>query len=104
MPVCARDTGTYLGFLIVFVFWLGLRRYRNGSKPDALVLASTVIAMLPFFFDGIASYLGIYETNNSIRLFSGLLMGAGMGLVLLSVYPLVAEKAPRARRSSPGRT
>jgi uncharacterized membrane protein len=98
MPVCARDTGTYLGFLIVFAFWLGLRRYRNRSRPDALVLISAVAAMLPFLLDGIASYLGLYTTNNTIRLFTGLLMGTAMSLVLLSVYPLVAIKSTEARR------
>jgi uncharacterized membrane protein len=92
MPVCARDTGTYLGFLIVFAFWAGLRRYRNGSRPDVIVLASAVIAMLPFILDGVASYIGLYSTNNEIRLFSGLLMGAAMGLVLLSIYPLIVGK------------
>jgi uncharacterized membrane protein len=99
MPVCARDTGTYLGFLIVFAFWLGLRRYRNVSRPDALVLISSVAAMLPFLLDGIASYLGLYTTNNTVRLFTGLLMGAAMGLVLLSVFPLIAVKSTEARKA-----
>jgi len=99
MPLCARDTGTYLGFLIVFAYWIVLSRYHNGSKPDFLVLALAAIGMLFFVFDGVSSYLGYYSTNNAIRLFTGLLMGITIGLLLLSVLPLVAFKKTIAKKA-----
>jgi len=99
MPLCARDTGTYLGFLFVFAYWVFLRRYHNGSKPDLLVLALAAIGMMFFVFDGVSSYLGFYTTNNAIRVFTGLLMGITIGLLLLSVYPLVACKKTIAKKA-----
>jgi uncharacterized membrane protein len=99
MPLCARDTGTYLGFLIIFAYWVVLKRYRNGSKPDFLVLALAAVGMLFFVFDGVSSYLGFYTTNNAIRLFTGLLMGVTIGLLLLSVFPLVAFKKTIAKKT-----
>ncbi len=98
MPVCARDMGTYLGFLVVFLYWYLLRRYHNGSKPDAIVLAFAAVGMLPFFGDGFASYLGFYSTNNVIRLATGLLMGACMGLILLSVFPQMVVARTSSRK------
>jgi uncharacterized membrane protein len=92
MPLCARDTGTYLGFLIVFIYWYVLKRHHNSSRPDFLIFAFAAIGMLLFILDGAASYLGFYSTNNAIRLFTGLLMGVAIGLLLLSVVPLVAFK------------
>lgn len=98
MPICARDTGTFLGFLIVFVYWLGMKRYRRGSRPDQVVLAFAVVGMFLFAFDGLSSYLEFYATNNSNRLFTGFLMGATIGLLLLSVFPLVAFEKTIAKR------
>jgi uncharacterized membrane protein len=99
LPLCARDTGTYLGFLIVFAYWVVLKRYRNGSNPDLLVLAFAAVGMLFFVIDGVSSYSGVYSTNNAIRLFTGLLMGVAIGLLLLSVFPLVAFKRTIAQKS-----
>ena len=55
--------------------------------------------MLFFVFDGVSSYLGFYTTNNAIRLFTGLLMGVSIGLLLLSVFPLVAFKKTIAEKA-----
>ncbi len=99
MPVCARDMGTYLGFLVVFFFWLAMKRYRSGTRPDKMILVLAAIGMLPYFLDAVASYLGIYTTNNVTRLFTGLFMGASMGLVLLAAFQLIVVKQKTERRT-----
>ena len=64
-----------------------------------MVLALAAVGMLCFVFDGASSYLGLYTTNNEIRLFTGLLMGVTIGLLLLSVFPLVAFKKTIAKKA-----
>ena len=83
LPVCARDTGTYLGFLAVFAIFLILRRQGTGKRPDVLIIVAGAIGIGFYALDGFASQLGFYETNNFLRLASGLMMGIGIGMFLL---------------------
>jgi uncharacterized membrane protein len=82
LPVCARDTGTMLGFGVVFLLFLAGRRYRRSGLPDAIVLAACVVGFALFAFDALSSYLGLRETTNELRLISGLGMGLALGVLL----------------------
>lgn len=85
LPVCARDTGTFLGFGIVLTYYLLGRRWRRAKLPDLPVLVVAMAGFALFAFDALSSYLGVRDTENSIRLISGLGMGSGVGLLLLTV-------------------
>jgi len=91
MPVCARDMGIYLGFLVVFAYWMIGRRYRNGDRPDVVVFTAVMIGVLAFAVDALSSYAGLRETTNTLRLISGLLMGAAIGFLLLSALSAMQE-------------
>jgi uncharacterized membrane protein len=85
LPVCARDTGMFLGFSVCFVALLlaygwGRRRYPSWPKIIALALF-----VLPAVVDATTSYAGLRESTNAIRLVTGALAGAGLAAL---VFPL----------------
>ena len=97
LPVCARDTGLYLGFFISFLFlWLIDRGERKNEMPSKGVLVVVFLAIGALAFDGISSYLGFRETTNTIRLITGLMSGFALPLLL---FPLFNYQI--WRRSSP---
>ncbi|MHB1136041.1 MAG: DUF2085 domain-containing protein [Coriobacteriia bacterium] len=82
LPVCARDTGIYLGFVAgLIVLWL-LHRHERPSQPPrwpVLVLIGLFIAAMAV--DGLTSYSGLRETTNTVRLVTGLLTGWSLSAI-----------------------
>lgn len=93
LPVCARDTGTYIGFMAVLFLFVGLQRYRSSKLPDKAIIAVAFIGMVFYAFDGLSSYLGFRDTTNEIRLLSGLAFGSGVSMILLSAATNVLYKS-----------
>lgn len=87
MPVCARDTGIYLGFALGL---LALRLLAGRSRPTELpkwpVLVLIGLFVTSMGVDGVTSYAGLRETTNDLRLITGLV--TGWGLAALTV-PMV---------------
>lgn len=79
LPVCARDTGIYLGFVlsVVLLQAIGRRRSEPPSLPVSLLGLGLIGVMA---FDGITSYAGLRSTSNDLRLITGLAAGFGMSL------------------------
>ncbi len=73
-PVCARCTGLYVGYGIglLLSFWLG-----------PLASFWSVVLIIPLLIDSFTQYWQWRESNNPLRLITGLL--AGMGIVLLTI-------------------
>lgn len=86
LPICARDTGIYFGFLLSFIYLSLTHKKRENSmaRPWILILAGLGIAVMAF--DGLSSYLGFRETNNSIRLITGLLTGFALPVFLVPIF------------------
>ncbi len=91
LPVCARDTGTMLGFGVVLLFYLLARRWKRAKLPDLTMLVVAGIGFALFAFDGLSSYLGFRETSNTIRLIAGLGFGLSLGIMLLTVLAYIAK-------------
>lgn len=96
MPLCARCSGMYLGFLTGLVF-LGITRPRFGGLPEKRMLIGLGVLVLAFAVDGINSYLhlfpnapGLYEPHNSLRLLTG--MGVGLSIAAV-LYPAFNQTA-----------
>lgn len=84
VPVCARDTGIYLGFVLSFGVLVALSRGRRPATlpaPGVLAFAGAAVAVLAW--DGITSYAGWRTTTNEIRLATGLLMGYGLPVLIV---------------------
>ena len=98
MPVCARDTGAYLGFLAVLgVFLLG-KRYERKMAPDRLIMAFAALGVGLYLFDASSSYLGFRTTTNELRLLCGLAFGSGIALMILSALSITLFKGSKDRR------
>jgi len=82
-PVCARDTGIYLGLVgtVLIIALLYLRRpQRPGGLPPWPVAALALLLFAPMAYDGVTSYLHLRETTNTIRFLTGFGAGAAVGI------------------------
>jgi uncharacterized membrane protein len=89
-PMCARDTGIYLGLfvtvLIILLIYRQDQRKPSGLAPLPALITAAILA-LPMVIDGISSYAHLRETTNLIRFFSG--YGAGIALGLLVSFAVM---------------
>ena len=101
LPVCARCSGMYLGFVLALLLQLaGNRgRFRIGVPP-VWVAVIAALGMGVMAFDGVSSYAGWRTTTNDIRLVTGSLTGAAVAVVLPALvgYALCSESNLRGRR------
>lgn len=81
VPVCARDTGIYVGMLFALVLIALLEPHRPTGLPSVGVSALLGAFVLAMAADGVTSYAGWRETTNEIRLVTGLLAGYAMGAI-----------------------
>lgn len=73
-PLCARCTGLWLGFGMGFLF-----RILGSHIP--LIFAITL--MLPLIIDGSTQHFGLRESNNLLRLLTGILFGIATHMLFL---------------------
>lgn len=84
LPVCARDTGIYVGILATALVIAALDRGRRRSEPPSLpVLVIAGLFVGAMATDGLTSYLGLRTTTNDLRLLTGLMAGYGIGVILV---------------------
>lgn len=75
LPVCARDTGIYIGFVAAYVMLALMRRDRPTELPRKWFIALCGLFVVVMGADGVTSYAGLRPTTNDIRLITGLLAG-----------------------------
>jgi len=78
--VCARDSGTYLGFLFSWLVYFFYNK-KNFSFPISLVVGLFLFHLVLFGLDGVTSYANLRETTNIIRYFTGFFVGFYLGLI-----------------------
>jgi uncharacterized membrane protein len=82
LPVCARDTGIYLGFAAALIVLALIARGRRPGElprwPVLLIIGAFVAAMA---YDGFTSYAGLRSTTNDLRLITGLMTGWGLATI-----------------------
>lgn len=89
LPLCARNTGIYLGYLITWSGILLAGRGRAQHVPPRGVMTALVCGVLLCIMDGTNSWLHdlgmphLYQPQNVLRLASGLLTGLAMAAFLL---------------------
>lgn len=103
VPVCARDTGIYLGFMMsLVILWLMSRGRRPADLPRWWVLAIAGVFIGLMAVDGISSYAGWRGTTNDIRLATGLMTGFAMPVLLLPILNGQLWRAPGRGRVPDG--
>lgn len=75
-PVCSRCTGAYIGMFSYFIFVYYV--YVQYTIP--IILMGTIM-VLPMAFDGITQGLALRKSNNTLRFFTGLIGGIGLGIL-----------------------
>lgn len=79
-PVCSRCTGLIIGFMSFFIIL-----YYNVQYSLNLLIFSVLI-MIPTFIDGYSQKIGLRESNNTLRFFTGLMGGVGLALFIMVVF------------------
>ncbi len=67
-PICARCTGIYIGYVAIFVFAFTL---------TYIPAICSFFLLIPTIIDGITQAYCNRESNNAIRLITGIMFGVG---------------------------
>ncbi len=76
-PVCSRCTGIIMGAAFFMVY-----SYIEPIHYDWNMLVVSILLQLPYIIDGFTQYLGLRESNNTLRFITGFM--GGVGVVLLA--------------------
>lgn len=93
LPVCARDTGMFLGALLGMLFFAVTLPSRAGYYPGGRYLLVFGLFFAAWGFDGFNSYLlllrgevFLYEPQNWLRLLTGTLMGITLSAFAVALF------------------
>ena len=76
MPLCARCTGIYIGAFLAFCFFF-FRKRMSGNQPFSLKqIILMILCITPLAADGFCSYIGLWESNQFLRILTGSMTGA----------------------------
>ena len=93
MPFCARDLGLFLGIAVGF----GIASfYRLKINPVLLLLG-----LIPMGIDGGLQLVTSYESNNPLRMITGVVAGISMAL-LMGYFVHVIQEDRESRRAKNG--
>ena len=79
-PVCARCTGFYISLIAYFIY-----AYFYYIDYSFLLISLAILFLIPTAIDGTTQLLGYRESNNYLRLATGLLGGLGLGIIVKAV-------------------
>ncbi|HBT85919.1 MAG TPA: hypothetical protein DEF85_09545 [Clostridiaceae bacterium] len=77
LPVCSRCTGFYIGAFSYFIY---VYFYYVQYTSSLIILA--ILMLLPAFLDGFTQLLNFRISNNTLRLFTGLIGGVGLAILV----------------------
>ena len=76
-PVCARCTGFYISLFAYFTY-----TYYFFVDYNMLLLTCAIILLIPSAIDGFTQLFEYRESNNTLRLITGILGGLGLGILI----------------------
>lgn len=95
IPVCARDVGIYLFMLVGGLLWPVFFKPASTKWPPVWIL---LIALVPTAIDGFTQLFGWRESTNTLRLFTGAVMGVVMPFYIIpmlnEVFSFMDKNAP----------
>ncbi len=86
LPMCARDTGIYLGFLAGLFFIIFKRKQSNHTFPPPNVAIAVLLMALPMTVDALLSYSRILPSTNTSRLLTGVFFGGALSIFLIPLF------------------
>jgi len=79
-PVCARCTGFYIS--LIFYFFYAYYFYVDYN-PALIIFA--ILLLMPAIIDGSTQLIKYRESNNILRLITGLMGGIGLGIIVKAI-------------------
>lgn len=76
-PVCARCTGIYISLICYFIY-----AYFFFIDYNVYLLTFAVLLLIPAGIDGTTQFFELRESNNALRLITGLMMGLGLAILV----------------------
>ena len=76
-PVCARCTGFYISLITYFIY-----TYYFFVDYNIYLLSFAIILLIPTAIAGLTQFLEYRESNNTLRLITGLMGGLGLGILV----------------------
>src|SRR5947209_2021431 len=105
LPLCARNTGIYLGFMVTLLTLYATGRGRVQRLPPwpiIILLACGCFAMVIDGFNSLSLDLGLphlYQPHNLLRLATGLATGLAVATLILPALNLLMWREYTERRS-----
>lgn len=105
LPLCARNTGIYLGFAVTSLYMLAMRKGKVNRFPSLKISILMVAAVAALGIDGFNSFLNdlgwfhLYQPQNILRLITGLAAGMAVASLLIPASGLVIWKVSKEVRS-----
>lgn len=105
LPLCARNTGIYAGFLATLCYLLAIGRGQAAKLPPWSIVGFLAAAVIAMGIDGFNSLLldvggyNIYTPQNELRIATGLGMGIALGAFGLLIFNFSLR--PTARHDQP---
>lgn len=100
LPLCARNTGIYSGFLLTFIYLMLLRRERAAKLPPPSIIVALAALVVIMAVDGFNSLFvdlflpHLYTPRNELRTLTGIGMGVAMAVAILLVLNLSLRRNP----------
>lgn len=93
LPLCARCTGIYTGFIIGMIYQFVVLKKINllPSRRILSILSATIIIL---FIDGLGETLRFWYLSNDARMLIGLLCGSSISLILFPLFNHFFTKQP----------
>jgi uncharacterized membrane protein len=98
LPVCARDTGIFLGFVATLIVLSLIYRRRSPRYPEWPKMVCLALFVAPTVLDALTAYAGLRESSNALRLITGALAGTGIAALL---FPFIAGAVASALSFEP---
>ncbi len=91
LPLCARCTGIYSGFLIGVVFQIIDRRKVN-RLPSIWITTVTIVLILALISEALGEKLRLWELPSEGRLLLGLFCGSALSVALFPLFNYFLQK------------
>lgn len=100
LPLCARNTGIYSGFLLTFIYLVLLGRERAAKLPPPAIVVALAALVAIMAVDGFNSLFvdlflpHLYTPRNELRTLTGIGMGTTMAVAIMLVLNLSLRRDP----------
>lgn len=91
LPLCARCTGIYSGFLAGIIYQIITRRKVN-KLPSLGIITISAILILGLIIDGLGESIQLWELSNQGRLLMGLFCGGSISVILFPLFNYFLKK------------